>query len=45
MFDSSASARPPRHGGLSRWAGLGMLCVYAAVAPAVDCWVLVRRDG
>jgi ABC-2 type transport system permease protein len=30
---------------LSAWAGLGMLCLYAAVALAVGGWLLARRDA
>jgi hypothetical protein len=30
---------------LSAWAGLGMLCLYAAVALAAGGWVLSRRDA
>lgn len=44
MFNSFASVRP-LHGGLSGWAGLGVLCVYAAVALAVGGWALLSRDA
>ena len=30
---------------LSAWAGLGVLCLYAAVALAVGGWMLSRRDA
>jgi ABC-2 type transport system permease protein len=30
---------------LSAWAGLGMLCLYAAVALATGGWLLARRDA
>lgn len=30
---------------LSPWAGLAVLCVYAAVALGIGCWLLVRRDA
>jgi hypothetical protein len=30
---------------LSAWAGLGVLGLYAAVALAIGCWLLVRRDA
>lgn len=30
---------------LSPWAGLGMLCLYAALALGVGGWLLVRRDA
>jgi hypothetical protein len=30
---------------LSAWAGLGMLCLYAAVALAIGGWLLSRRDA
>jgi ABC-2 type transport system permease protein len=30
---------------LSAWAGLGVLCLYAAVALAVGGWLLARRDA
>jgi ABC-2 type transport system permease protein len=30
---------------LSAWAGLGLLCLYAAVALAVGGWMLARRDA
>jgi hypothetical protein len=44
MFNSFASPKP-LHGGLSGWAGLGTMCVYAAVALAVAGRSLVRRDA
>ena len=30
---------------LSAWAGLGMLCLYAAVALVIGGWLLTRRDA
>jgi ABC-2 type transport system permease protein len=30
---------------LSAWAGLGMLCLYAAVVLGIGAWLLARRDG
>jgi ABC-2 type transport system permease protein len=30
---------------LSAWAGLGVLCLYAAVALAIGGWLLARRDA
>jgi hypothetical protein len=30
---------------LPAWAGLGMLCLYAAVVLGVGCWLLARRDA
>ena len=30
---------------LSPWAGLGMLCLYAAVTLGVGAWLLARRDA
>ena len=30
---------------LPAWAGLGMLCLYAAVALAIGGWLLARRDA
>jgi hypothetical protein len=30
---------------LSPWAGLAVLCLYAAVLLAIGCWLLVRRDA
>jgi len=30
---------------LSAWAGLGMLCLYAAVALGIGAWLLARRDA
>jgi ABC-2 type transport system permease protein len=30
---------------LSPWAGLAVLCLYAAAALAIGCWLLVRRDA
>jgi ABC-2 type transport system permease protein len=30
---------------LSAWAGLGVLCFYAAVALAIGAWLLARRDA
>ena len=30
---------------LSAWAGLGMLCLYAAVALVIGGWLLARRDA
>jgi ABC-2 type transport system permease protein len=44
MFNSFASIRP-LHGGLSAWAGLGVLCAYAAAALAAGGWALLRRDA
>jgi ABC-2 type transport system permease protein len=39
----SASGRCPHF--LSAWAGLGVLCLYAAVALAIGGWLLARRDA
>ena len=44
MFNSFATVRP-LHGGLSGWAGLGVLCLYAALALAAGSWALLRRDA
>jgi hypothetical protein len=30
---------------LSPWTGLGMLCLYAAVALGAGAWLLARRDA
>ena len=30
---------------LSPWAGLGMLCLYAAATLGVGAWLLARRDA
>ena len=30
---------------LSPWAGLALLCLYAAAALAIGCWLLARRDA
>jgi len=40
----------PPHAGLcphflSAWAGLGMLCLYAAVVLGIGAWLLARRDA
>jgi len=34
-----------QHHILSPWTGLGMLCLYAAIALAIGGWLLVRRDA
>jgi len=44
MFNSFASIRP-LHGGLSGWAGFGVLCLYAAVALTTGGWALLCRDA
>jgi ABC-2 type transport system permease protein len=38
-----SAAKCPHY--LSAWAGLGMLCLYAAVALAIGGWLLARRDA
>jgi hypothetical protein len=51
--NSLSTTRPQTCGGsaaacghlLSAWAGLGMLCLYAAVALALGSWLLARRDA
>jgi ABC-type transport system involved in multi-copper enzyme maturation permease subunit len=30
---------------LSPWTGLAVLCLYAAVALGIGCWLLARRDA
>ncbi len=51
--NSLSTTRPQTCGGsaagcghlLSAWAGLGMLCLYAAVALGLGSWLLARRDA
>jgi ABC-2 type transport system permease protein len=43
--EDSLTAVKPIADSLSAWQGLGLLCVYAAVALAVGCWALTRRDA
>ena len=51
--NSLSTTRPQTCGGssaacghlLSAWAGLGMLCLYAAAALALGSWLLARRDA
>jgi ABC-2 type transport system permease protein len=53
IANSLGTTRPPSCGGhaascphlLSAWAGLGVLCLYAAVVLAVGGWLLSRRDA
>jgi ABC-2 type transport system permease protein len=53
VANSLTTTRPePCHAGpgqcaqfLSAWAGLGVLCAYAAVALAIGGWLLARRDA
>lgn len=53
IANSLSVTKPQRCGGqasycphmLSPWAGLGMLCLYTAVALAAGCWLLARRDA
>jgi len=54
IVGNSLSTTKPRHcpagagpcpAFLSAWAGLGMLCLYAAVALAIGGWLLARRDA
>jgi ABC-2 type transport system permease protein len=54
IVGNSLSTTKPEtcHGGpgqcphfLSAWAGLGVLCVYAAVTLAIGAWLLARRDA
>ena len=46
VANSLATTKPVGHGVhmLPPWAGLGMLCLYAAVAVGAGGWLLVRRD-
>jgi ABC-2 type transport system permease protein len=47
VANSLGTTRPVGHGVhmLPPWAGLGMLCVYAAVALVIGGWLLARRDA
>jgi ABC-2 type transport system permease protein len=53
VANSLSTTRPQSCGGpgaqcvqfLSAWAGLGMLCLYAAVALVIGGWLLARRDA
>jgi hypothetical protein len=42
---NSLSTTKPLPGMLSPWAGLGMLCLYAAVTLGIGAWLLARRDA
>jgi hypothetical protein len=42
---SSLTAVVPQADQLGPWAGLGVLCAFAAVALAVGGWLMVRRDA
>jgi hypothetical protein len=42
---SSLTAVVPQANQLGPWAGLGVLCAFAAVALAVGGWLMVRRDA
>jgi ABC-2 type transport system permease protein len=48
VANSLSTTKPVGHGVvhmLSPWAGLGMLCLYAALALGVGGWLLARRDA
>jgi ABC-2 type transport system permease protein len=45
IAENSLTAVKPVAHSLSPWAGLGMLCLYAAVALAAGTWALARRDA
>jgi ABC-2 type transport system permease protein len=46
IYANSLGATKPVAGfGVSPWAGLGIICAYAAVLLAVGGWLLVRRDA
>jgi ABC-2 type transport system permease protein len=42
--DSTGAVKPVAHA-LSPWAGLGVICLYAALALVAGGWVLSRRDA
>jgi len=42
---NSLAAVKPITGALSPWAGLGLLCLYAAIALGLGGWLLARRDA
>jgi ABC-2 type transport system permease protein len=45
IAENSLSAVRPVAFSLSAWAGLGMLCLYAAVLLGAGSWLLARRDA
>lgn len=45
IAENSLTSIHPAPYSLSAWAGLGMLCLYAAVALAAGGWLLSRRDA
>jgi ABC-2 type transport system permease protein len=45
IIANSLGTTKPLPGMLSPWAGLGMLCLYAAVTLGVGGWLLARRDA
>jgi ABC-2 type transport system permease protein len=45
IAENSLTSVHPAPYSLSTWAGLGMLCLYAAVALAAGGWLLSRRDA
>lgn len=45
IVGNSLAVAEPLPGVLSPWAGLVVLCLYAAVALCVGAWLLVRRDA
>ncbi len=48
VADSLSATKPMGDGSihlLSAWAGLGMLCLYAAVSLGAGAWLLARRDA
>jgi len=45
MSEESLAAVKPVADSLPAWQGLALLCLYAAVALAADCWALTRRDA
>jgi ABC-2 type transport system permease protein len=45
IAENSLTAVKPVAYSLSAWAGLGMLCLYAAVLLGAGGWLLARRDA
>ena len=45
IASNSLAAVRPEAGSLSPWAGMGMLCLYAAVLLLIGGWQLARRDA
>jgi ABC-2 type transport system permease protein len=45
IVGNSLAAVQPQPDSLSPWAGLGMLCLYAALVLGAGAWLLARRDA